>query len=332
MSELAVDIAVVGAGGAGVMAHLRAVLNGDRCAILTGDAETRRRSRATWVALVDNIPGFHGVKRPISQVATDTLAWLAKHPQLAANQLQLPVAARTLNREGEQFSIVHDEGVLHARYVILTTGVMDVQPMIGGKMEPIFPFANRGDIIYCVRCDGHHTIGKRLSVIGATDGAIRVAATMIERYQHATVAVLTAGVPLQISDEGFELAAAYGMTIHDQPLVAIHGDARREGLTGYTLADGTEIESNSTIVALGIKAYNSLLLQLGGAVDEDGLAIVGPTYESSVRGLFIAGDLVSDRKMQIYTAWDEAVDAADEINRRLRLSKRQARLAAFRAG
>lgn len=62
-------------------------------------------------------------------------------------------------------------------------------------------------------------------------------------------------------------------------------------------------------------------------MDPAGKALVNENYESSVEGLFVVGDLVSGKKMQIYTAWDEAVDAADEIDRRLRARKRAARRA-----
>ncbi|MCP4590091.1 MAG: hypothetical protein GY842_05055, partial [bacterium] len=61
-----VDIAVIGGGGAGTMAYLRSVLNHDRTVLFMGDAETKRKGRATWVGEVDNIPGMHDLKRPIT--------------------------------------------------------------------------------------------------------------------------------------------------------------------------------------------------------------------------------------------------------------------------
>jgi thioredoxin reductase (NADPH) len=52
-------------------------------------------------------------------------------------------------------------------------------------------------------------------------------------------------------------------------------------------------------------------------VDEDG--------QTSVDGVYAAGDLVSDKKKQVYTAWDLAVDAVDAIDGRVRLQRRQKR-------
>ncbi len=45
-------------------------------------------------------------------------------------------------------------------------------------------------------------------------------------------------------------------------------------------------------------------------------------------GLFVVGDQEAGRKMQVYTAWDEAVDAADEVNARIRAELRSRRLGA----
>ena len=120
------------------------------------------------------------------------------------------------------------------------------------------------------------------------------------------------------------------MNLYHSPIKAVLGDAKKAGLEGYELDDGTIIDSNCSIVALGIIAYNQLIKDVGADIDETGRALVSAKYESSVPGFFVVGDLVAGHKMQIYTAWDEAVDAADEINRRLRMSKRAMRLKAHR--
>ena len=52
-----------------------------------------------------------------------------------------------------------------ARFVVLCTGVMDVQPVIRGSIDPILPYANVQLADYCLRCDGHHVLNKNLSII-----------------------------------------------------------------------------------------------------------------------------------------------------------------------
>lgn len=332
------DIAVIGAGGAGTMAYLRGVLNGDKTVLFMGDSETKRKGRATWVAEVDNMPGMHDLKRPITSTTKTTLTWLKEQEELKdwRQEIKGVVSEVKLVESGEdrhfelQYESKDGPKTVTASYVINATGVMDVQPSIGGSIKPILPFANRYDVLYCIRCDGHKTIGKKLTLIGNNDSAIYIAAMMRERYGQEEISILSHGLERKYSEKTLELAKAYKMPIYDSPIVKIRGDAKGEGLEGYELEDGTFVESTVSIVSLGIIAYNQLIKQVGAEVDENGRAVVGKKYESTVDGFFVVGDLVSGHKMQIYTAWDEAVDAADEINSRIRMNKRNKALAAFR--
>ncbi|MBD3868226.1 MAG: NAD(P)/FAD-dependent oxidoreductase [Acidobacteria bacterium] len=313
-----VDVAVIGGGGAGAMAYLRSVLNCDRTVLFMGNKTTSRRGRAMWVGEVDNIPGMHDSKRPILGTVKSTLAWIDGQESLKGIGTAVKDVVTSIQRDGDRFILNHGaDEALNARYVILATGIMDVQPEIGGSIEPIFPYANRGEAIYCVRCDGHRTLGHTLSVIGHNSTAASIAAMMIQRYQHKQVPILTNGAEPEFSESSKKLMSVYDMPVHTAAITEVLGTPRT-GLEGFVLADGARIDSTRTIVSLGIIAYNQLLTNLDGQVDGSGKAVVSEKYESTIPGLFVVGDLVAGRKMQIYTAWDEAVDAADEINRRLR--------------
>lgn len=337
------DIAVVGAGGAGTMAFLRGVLNRDRSVLITGDAETTRKGRATWVAEVDNIPGMHDLKKPITSTSRSTLKWIQAQPELEGFHATRKGKATAIRRvelaggeAGFELEITPPKGeveTIRARYVVNATGIMDKQPHIDGSIKPILPFANRYDALYCIRCDGHKTIGKRLSVITNSGTGVHIAAILTERYDHEHVDILWNGAEPELDETARELIGAYGMTTHAAPITGIRGDASRdgEGLEGYELEGGAFVETNCTIVALGIIAYNQLARDLDAELDGNGRIVVSPKYESSVEGFFAVGDLVPNRKMQVYTAWDEAVDAADEINRRLRMRRRAERIAAWKA-
>lgn len=330
MEDTIYDLAVIGAGGAGTMAYLRGVLNGNHSVLFTGDADSKRKGRATWVIEVDNIPGMHDLERPITKTSSTTLKWLNSQESLAEFGTVSKSKVTSIRKEDDVFVLEHASRkateTLRARHVILATGVMDVQPSIGGSIEPIFPYANRGEAIYCVRCDGHQTLGHALGIIGRSDSAIYIASMMMDRYGHETVPVLTNGEGAEFSDKARETAELYGIEILEAPITEVYGEDD-PGLQGFVLEGGQRVEMQRVIIALGIIAYNELLTSLGGEVDSVGKAIVDEHYESNVPGLFVVGDLVAGKKMQIYTAWDEAVDAADEIDRRVRARKREARRA-----
>lgn len=329
------DIAVIGAGGAGTMAYLRAVLNHDRTILFTGDAATKKRGRATWVADVDNIPGMHDVRKPITSTTKSTLKWLGAQESLRDVGTVVAAQVTHIDKEAEGFRLHYsaksESKTARARYVILATGLMDVQPLIGGSMDPIFPYANRGDVLYCVRCDGHRTISKPLSVIGRDEDAVWIAGMMHERYGHQGIAILGNGTAIAPSAATKSFADAYGFKFYAEPIVEVMGDPKGAGLSGYRLEGGLVVETMQTIVSLGTIVYNQLLKELGGELNEAGRVIVSDILETSVSDVFAVGDMVAGKKLQIYTAWDEAVDAADAINKRLRATYRKRAVAAHQA-
>ncbi len=167
-------------------------------------------------------------------------------------------------------------------------------------------------------------------MIGPRDASIYIAAMMADRYGHEGIRILSNGLPDEYTEKGLQIAKAYGMTIERRPITAVLGDAGKDGkgLEGFEVEGGDRIESTIAIVAMGAVVYSDLLRDLGGDLDPTGRPLVGPKFETSVPGFFAVGDLVPGRKMQVYTGWDEAVDAADEINARIRKEKMAARLAA----
>lgn len=331
MEDTLYDLAVIGAGGAGTMAYLRGVLNGNKSVLFTGDADSKRKGRATWVMEVDNIPGMHDLSRPITKTSSSTLKWLAGQESLKDFGSVMKSKVTKITREGDHFVLEHasrkETSTLKARHVILATGIMDVQPEIGGSIEPIFPYANRGEAIYCVRCDGHQTLGHSLGIIGRTDTAIYIASMMMDRYGHESVPVLTNGPGAEFTEKAMETAELYGIEVHEEPITEAVGEDA-EGLQAFVLEGGKRVPMTRAIIALGIIAYNELLTSLDGQVEGNGKAVVDEHFESTVPNLFVVGDLAAGKKMQIYTAWDEAVDAADEVDRRVRARKREARRAA----
>lgn len=327
------EIAVIGGGAAGIMAYLRAVLNCDNTVLFQGDADTKRRGRATWVHEVDNVPGMHDLKKPILATAKSTLNWVKNHDHLNAYSTVIKGKVDRIELLEDQlgFRLFYTEKkqqlTMLVKAVVLATGIMDIQPVIGGSIEPIFPYANVGHVLYCLRCDGHQTIGDELSIISSGDKAVHIAALLQERYNHPTVKILTHGAEPDFSPEIQALADAYHMQVFTSEIVEILGDPK-VALEGFKLANGEVVATNKSFVALGSIIYNDLFKDLPGAVlDEGGRVVTNADYETSISGLFAIGDLVAGTKMQIYTAWEEAVIASETINRRLRMQKRQARLA-----
>ena len=168
---------------------------------------------------------------------------------------------------------------------------------------------------------------KNLTIFGNGDGAAWVGIMLKERYDCPSVTILTNGEsPKPFSNEVQKLVDQYDFEIKSAAVTAVLGD--KKSLNGYELAGGETIASDFTFISLGMIVYNELAVQLDAEVDARGFVITSSSGESSVKGLFVAGDLRANAKKQVYTAWDHAVDSADKINGMLRFERRQSILGA----
>lgn len=322
-AERCYDVAVIGAGGAGQMAMLRAVLNHLDTLVLLGDAAAIRRSRAAWVAEVENIPGMFDVKNPITRSTRGVIKFIQGDESLAPFLTTAKQSAGSIRNENGQFEISTGAESYRARFVVLCTGTMDVQPEIDGSIEPLFPFANRGDLLYCVRCDGHKTVGKPCAVIGHKAVAGWIAVMLKERYDLPALHVLTHGRPFEGDEKLLALMDRYGIGVHTGEIFELLGDPKR-ALQGFRVGDEV-VDAAHAFVAMGSIVYNELARQLDVKLSDSDHVITDASGETSVPGFYAAGDLVEGKKKQVYTAWDTAVDAVDSIDRKIRAMKREGR-------
>lgn len=315
------DIAIIGGGAAGQMAALRSVLNHTSTLWFLGDANTNRKGRAQWVSSVDNIPGFFETKRPITATTKDTIAFIESRSDLSPHLTSLKKAVQSVRKTNDIFEVQSGDDVFHAKFIILCTGTMDVQPVIQGSIKPILPFANRGDVDYCMRCDGHKTFGRDTAVIGHTTSAAWVAIILKERYDPPSVRILTHGQKPAFDDETKKLIEVYNITVHEDEIIDILANEDKS-LAGFVLRNET-IRTQKAFPMLGSIVYNELAKQLGAELDTRDHLIVNNKFETSVPGLYATGDIVSGKKKQVYTAWDMSVDAVDDIDLKLRRQKRE---------
>ena len=318
------SIAVVGGGAAGTMAVLRCVLNNDKTLFFPGSPKDRKRSRALWVSKVENMPSHLNYAKGIVEPNKESLDWLSESPFQSQLHFIKNRGIVKIVKEQDVFVLQDNKGeVWRSRFVILATGVMDVQPLIGGSIRPILPYANVQLADYCLRCDGHHVYKKRTAIIGHTVGAAWVAIMLYERYQTPTMTLLTNGQSPQLDQATMELFERYGMSIDERKIVELKGNAKAKTLEGFMLEGEGEIELDICFISLGMIVYNQLAKDLGAKLDERGFVVTDSKGHSSVEGLYAVGDLQAGIKKQIYTAWDSAVDAADHINGILRSERRK---------
>ncbi len=365
------DLIVIGGGIAGGAAALRAAQYLLKVLWIRGDRKTAKRSRGMWVANIDNMIGLHeGIVRKKALkllrgaehdgargVLADAPRWAISSRDIIENTVErveaefadyvdiVDQAADGASREGAdgpfQIRCGDDEHLGDA--VVLATGVMDRQPSILKQKDGearddvkwVYPWANREDILYCIRCEGHLTVIGRAAVIGSSESAAQLAMMLHERYGSACC-LLTNGAAPEWSAESQRVLEAYGIGLHRERITDFRGAG--DGMRAIQLEGGGEVEVRFALVALGLfRVYNDLARELGaelgdaGKPEQERHVLIDPRGETSVPGLFAVGDLATraDEPVmkQVYTAQEYAVRAVDSVDSRRRRRMRAVRLA-----
>jgi thioredoxin reductase (NADPH) len=192
------------------------------------------------------------------------------------------------------------------RNVILATGAVDIEPALANVASAV----RRGLIRHCAICDGFEVIGQKIGVIGDGASALREA-LFLRTYTHdVTLLPLNGTIPFGAED----LAQAHSAAIKlaAAPVRGVSFD--RSG--ACVDVGGNKLKFKALYSALGCDVRSELATGLGVRVHEGKWVVVDAHQESSMPGLYAAGDVVHSLN-QIAVAMGHAAIAATAIHNRL---------------
>jgi thioredoxin reductase (NADPH) len=292
------DCIVVGAGPAGLAAAI--YLARFRRDFLVVDSGA---SRAAWIPRSRNHPGFPKGVRGV------TLLGRMRRQAESFGARILSATVESLSPADGGFRLVADGAPLAARKVILATGVVDNEPPIPQVEAAIA----RGLVRICPICDGYEVTGQSIGVIG-NDAHSAAEALFLTTYSDA-VALIHTGPREALPGEMRRRLAEAGVEVIEAPIESVMLDAGR--LTAFCFGPGEPRRFDAVYSALGVQPRNSLAVLAGAALDDNGRLIVGEHQETSVPGLYAAGDVVRGLN-QISTAEGEGAIAATDVHNALR--------------
>jgi thioredoxin reductase (NADPH) len=208
-----------------------------------------------------------------------------------------------------EFRLQWGEATVAARYVILASGVRDNE----APLPDVFDAVQRGLIRMCPICDAYELIDRRIGVLG--DGPrVLAEARFLQTYSRA-VTVIHIGPPEALSADDRRQAEAAGLGLVETSTAQVRLDGDR--IRALDLGDGDVREFDAVYSALGVRPCSELALEAGAAADADGNLRVDAHQQTTVAGLYAAGDLVRGLN-QISIAQAEGAIAATDIHNRLR--------------
>ena len=252
------DVAIIGAGPAGVSASLyakRANLN--VLIIYYGESNLEKATKIdNYYGFIDGISGADLYKNGIEQ-AKKLGVEVKNFEVLGIDYMQ------------DAFNIKTESGNFETKTVILATGNKKVRPNIKGIEE----FEGKG-ISYCAICDAFFYRNKNVAVIGNGKFAVNEATELSNVANKVTI--LTNGLDKIESD--FE--------VNTNKISSING---KEKVTDIEFEDGSKIEVDGVFIALGEAGASDFAKTLGILQDGDNIKI-NEKMETNVPGIYACGN------------------------------------------
>jgi thioredoxin reductase len=292
------DVIIVGGGPAGLSASI--VLGRCRRRVLVCDMGQPRNqaSRAVHCLL-----GHEGTAP--SELLAKARVELARYESVTL----CPSGVVKIVPCGNQFSVVSADGVtLNARKVLIATGLTDVVPRLQG-VEGLYGRS----VHHCPYCDGYEHRDQPLAVYGVGDKGAGLALMMM---QWSRDVILCTEGPAQVSSTMQARLNEHGIAVCSERIAKLEG-TEDGALQRIHLQSGEVLKRSAMFFTTGCRQSSDLSAVLGCERDEKGGIVTDPvTEESSIRGVYVAGDASRD-VLLVAVAIAEGAKAGVAINRAL---------------
>ena len=298
------DIIIVGSGPAGLSAAIYAQRACLDTIVIEKNGISGGQVLNTWE--VDNYPGFPGV------TGFELSRQFREHAnKLGARVVQDEVVQVELS--GNVKKVVCEEETYEARCVILASGAHHRTLEVPGEEE-----LRGAGVSYCATCDGAFFRGRTVAVVGGGDAALEDAIFLARMCEKVYIVhrrdKLRGAKRLQERLQALENIEF----VWNSETVAIEGNAQVEALRLRQTQTGEEkrLDVDGVFIAVGIAPESELYAgQL--ELDEQGYIRADESGQTSVPGVFAAGDVRTKALRQILTAASDGANCVASAERYL---------------
>jgi thioredoxin reductase len=278
------DVVVIGGGPAGLSAAIwSARYRLETCLV----DDSNPRNAPAWA-----IHGYLGLPDP----PPAELRRIGREQAGAAGANLLDAAVSTVEGEIDRFEIhLADDTRLTARRLLFATGLRDIVPEIPGLRE-----CYGTSIWHCPDCDGPSVTGLKVGVLG---WGRQIAAFCMEMLTWTDrLTILTHGHEPDLPQRSREALERFGIPVRTAPLERIEGT---DGLVQRVVfSDAGDERFDALFFHIAYGPGCSIPAELGCAADAGGILTIDGNYETSVPGIFAAGDITPGAKLAIRAAAD----------------------------
>ncbi|MEW6141681.1 MAG: FAD-dependent oxidoreductase [Chloroflexota bacterium] len=300
------DLIIVGAGPAGMTAAVYAARKKLNTLLVTKDVG----GQVNWTLGVENYMGYQFIEG--QELMTKFEEQVKKFPI----DIKIGQTAGRVSRGKDGLRIETESGTYEGRAIVVASGKRPRPLNVPGEER----LRGRG-VTYCSVCDGPVFTGRKVAVVGGGNSALEAVNDLVKIAERVFMVSLTPLTGDAVLIEKAQEAA--NLTVFTEyQVLDISGDNMVDGVRIRHLKSGEvkSLEVAGIFIEIGL-IPNSELVKGLAELNDIGEVKVNCSCETSVPGLFAAGDVTDAPEKQIVVAAGEGAKAALRAHRYLQRLK-----------
>jgi len=280
------DVIVVGGGPAGLAAGLW--LARYRRKVRVFDAEEPRNAE-TWA-----VHGYLGIDDP----PPAELRKVARRQAIDAGAEYEPAVVTEITGTQDDFTVTVEDGrTFGARRILIATGLRDILPEIPG-----FDQFYGTSIWHCPDCDGPGIADKKVGVIGWGRSIAAYCMYMLTWTENLTI--LTHGHPPDMEEPAKAALERWNIPVQEAVIERLEGEG---GQIQRVVYHGGETEGfDALFFHIASGPGSTIPADLGCEADLDGILEVDKEHQTTVPGVYAAGDIIPGSRLALRAAAEGA--------------------------
>ena len=291
------DLIIIGGGPAGLTAGLYAA-RANMSAVLLEGKDVGGEILNT--DLIEDYPGFESV------TGADLAQKMADHARKFGLKIETYARVKEIRVEGDRKVVELEDGTTHRAYVVIVTvGGEPTKLDVPGEAE----YHGRG-VSYCAVCDGAFFKGNNLAVIGGGDSAFQEGLFLTRFAKNLHVVHRRSEFKAQAILQDRLLAKDLVHAVTPATVKEIGGDGTAVKWMDVDRAGKVErIPVEGVFIFVGFKPVGRQLFKDHIDHDQNGYLITDQYMQTSIPGVYAAGDTRAQLAKQITTAVGDATTA-----------------------